>query len=252
MPGLRALLFDVDGTIAETERGGHRVAYNAAFKELGLPWRWSADAYGRLLTTAGGKERLRAYIVAHAPTFAGPDLDALVSRIHERKSRLFARVAGDLALRPGVLRLVRETRTARIAVGLATTASRAAVDALLARQPDLAGTVAAIGAGDVVAAKKPDPAIYHWTLEALGARPDEALAVEDSGLGLRAARSAGVATLVTPSEYTRDDDFTGAAAVLSDLGEPEAQAQCLAGPAPLRGYVDVAYVAALLQASAGS
>ena len=249
MPRLRALLLDVDGTLAETERCGHRVAYNAAFEELLLPWRWSVDIYGRLLATAGGKERLRAYIAAHATAYAGERLDALVARIHESKNRHFARVARKLTLRPGVLRLVLEAHRSGIAVGLATTASAAAVEALLDANRPLRDAIDVIGAGDVVTFKKPDPAIYRWMLEALRVSPHEVLTIEDSAIGLRSARAAGIATLVTPSEYTRNDDFTGAAAVLTDLGEPAIRAQTLAGIAPRRGYVDVAYLIALRDAA---
>ena len=248
---LRALVFDVDGTLAETERDGHRVAYNAAFADLGLPWQWDAQTYGKLLHTAGGKERLRAYIATAQPAFAGAGLDALVARVHEAKNRHFGALARGLQLRPGVLRIVRAARQAGIRIGIATTASRSAVDALLRAYPELAAALDVLGAGDVVAQKKPAPDIYRWTLERLAIGSREALAIEDSALGLRSALAAGIATLVTPSDYTAAEDFAGAAAVLSDLGEPGAPARTLWGPPPPRGYADLAYARELLASGSG-
>jgi len=245
-PQLRALVFDFDGTIAETERDGHRLAYNAAFEELALPWRWDERTYGALLATAGGKERLRGFIATERPELSPAAVAALAAEIHEVKRRKFGAIASRLAFRPGVRRLVSEARAAGVALAIATTAAPDGVAAMLANDAALRDAFAAISAGDVVAQKKPAPDIYLHALDALGVAAAAAVAFEDSAIGVRAARAAGLATIVTPSVYTADESFAGAAAVLSDLGEPGAAVTTLAGPPPPRGFVDLAYVGALL------
>ena len=244
---LQALLFDFDGTIAETERNGHRVAYNRAFAECGLDWEWDVARYGELLAVAGGKERLRHFVAVERPDAPhGAALDALIERVYAAKQRHFAALAPAIPLRPGVRRLIDEARAASVPVAIATTAAPSGVEAVLARDPALRASVALIAAGDVVAHKKPAPDIYVWSLERLGVAPEHAVALEDSAIGLRAARAAGLTTIVTVSEYTADESFAGAAAVLSDLGEPGRPARALAGAVPARGVVDLAFVRALV------
>jgi HAD superfamily hydrolase (TIGR01509 family) len=246
---LAAILFDFDGTIAETERLGHRVAYNAAFAQLDLDWRWDEALYGDLLTIGGGKERIAHYL-DHYHDDGGRgegDRAALIAAVHERKQQIFNSLAGSLPFRPGVLRLVREARAAGVRLAIATTAARAGVDALLVREPELGAAFDLIAAGDVVPKKKPAPDIYRYAIERLGVGADSCVAVEDASIGLHAARAAGIVTLVTVSDYTRGDDFSGAAAVLSDLGEPDAPARTLAGSVPRNGLVDVAYLTDLLR-----
>jgi HAD superfamily hydrolase (TIGR01509 family) len=242
---LRGLLLDFDGTIAETERSGHRVAYNRAFAELGLAWSWDESLYGELLGVAGGKERLQAYIERRHPQLLAR-ASSLVPRVHEAKIRHFARLAPALPLRHGVLRLLREAGQAGIAVAIATTAARAGVEAILGREPALAALVALIASGDDVERKKPAPDVYLWALQRLGLSCDECVAVEDSGVGLRAALGAGLATVVTVSDYTANDDFTAARAVLTSLGEADAPALSIRGPAPLDGIVDVDFLRTIL------
>jgi HAD superfamily hydrolase (TIGR01509 family) len=243
---LRALVFDFDGTIAETERDGHRLAYNAAFEELELPWRWDEGTYGALLATAGGKERLRGFIAEARPALAAAAVAALAAEIHEVKRRKFGSLASQLSFRPGIRRLAREARAAGVALAIATTAALDGVTALLAHDAELRAAFATISAGDVVAHKKPAPDIYLHVLAALGVAPSDAVAFEDSAIGVRAASAAGLVTVVTPSVYTAHESFAGATAVLSDLGEPGAHVATLYGPAPPRGFVDLAYVRALL------
>ena len=242
--GLQALLLDVDGTLADTERNGHLPAFNAAFAAAGLDWRWSPESYGELLKVTGGKERIRYYLRENRPDVDVGDADALIARLHQAKNRFYAEAvaAGEVPLRPGVRRLLLEARTEGLRLAIATTTSMENVVALLEHclGTGARGWFEAIVAGDMVPAKKPAPDAYLHALEALRLRPDQCLALEDSGNGLRAALAAGVPTLVTVSEYTAQDDFTGAAVVLDHLGEPDLPVRVLAGDLGDATYVDVA------------
>lgn len=217
-----AIIFDVDGTLAETERDGHRPAFNQAFAEHGLDWHWDAETYGCLLDITGGKERIRHYAERQAPAIATrPDFDDLVKKLHAAKTALYVRRVeqGKLPLRPGVAELITEARRAGIRLAIATTTSPENVAALLRASlaPDSAEWFEVIGAGDVVPAKKPAPDIYHWVLERLSLPASACLAIEDSANGLRAALGAGIPTVVTVSEYTAGQDFRGALQVLAGL-----------------------------------
>jgi HAD superfamily hydrolase (TIGR01509 family) len=243
---LKALLFDVDGTLADTERDGHRPAFNAAFREFGLDWEWDVDLYGELLSVTGGKERIRHYVERYRPDWSRPaDFDDLVVALHRAKTRHYTRMLaeGAIPLRPGVRRLLSEARQAGLILGIATTTTPDNVTALLQHSlaPDGADWFAVIAAGDIVPAKKPAPDIYHWAMQRLGLSPQDCLAFEDSENGLRASLGAGLATVVTVNDYTRTHDFTGALAVLSDLGEPHAPYTRLdAAAAGERAWVDLA------------
>ncbi len=224
MNALQALIFDVDGTLAETERDGHRPAFNAAFAEHGLDWHWDASLYGELLAITGGKERMRHYAERYAPEFAArADVDALIRQLHAAKTAHYVRLVGTgrLALRPGVAELIAEARAAGIRLAIATTTSPENVGALLdaSLAPGSSDWFEVIGAGDVVAAKKPAPDIYRWVLDRLALPAGACLAIEDSENGLRAALGAGLRCLVTVGEYTRGQDFSGAAAVLDSLSD---------------------------------
>lgn len=218
---LKAVIFDVDGTLADTEEA-HRQAFNVTFKEFGLPWHWDVELYVELLAVAGGKERLAHYCrCVDRARLAQPDGMDFIARLHQRKTRVYERRVemGEVPARPGVVRLIRELIGADIRLAIATTTSRANVGVLLATSladlpPDC---FEVIGAGEQATAKKPAPDIYRWVLEQLKLPGADCLAIEDSRNGVRAALGAGVPVLVTESSWTHRDDFTGAVAVLPDL-----------------------------------
>lgn len=249
---ITTLLFDVDGTLADTERDGHRPAFNAAFREFGLDWDWDVLLYGELLAVTGGKERIRHYVERFCDDYRKPaDFDDLVGALHKAKTTHYTRMlaCGGIPLRAGVRRLLEEARSAGLTLGIATTTTPENVTELLRHSlaPDGPEWFKVIAAGDVVPAKKPAPDIYQWAMAQLGARPEACLAFEDSENGLRASLGAGLRTLVTVNDYTRGHDFTGALAVLSDLGEPYAPYTRLDAAADgERGVLDLARLQALL------
>ncbi len=223
---LKALLFDVDGTLADTERDGHRPAFNAAFQEYGLDWDWDVELYGQLLAVTGGKERMKFYVERFRPDYVKPNnFDALVAELHKAKTRHYTRLLaeGGIPLRPGVRRILEQARAAGLTLGVATTTTPENVTALLRHSlaEDGADWFQVIAAGDIVPAKKPAPDIYVWAMQQLGLKPEECLAFEDSENGIRASLGAGLRTVVTVNDYTRDHDFSGALAVLPDLGETD-------------------------------
>jgi len=238
---LKALLFDVDGTLADTEEA-HRAAFNAAFAEAGLGWDWSVPVYARLLGIAGGRERICHFWQAADPSAAGaPGAHALVEVLHARKTGHYTRLAdaGRLALRPGIRRLVREARAARLPLAIASTTTPANIDALL-RPPfgrNWRKLFAAVCDAGTAAAKKPAPDVYLAALAALGLAGADCLAFEDSANGLRAARAAGIPAIVTPTAWTRGQDVTGALLCLDHLGDP---AHPIDLPGIPRRWVDLA------------
>lgn len=240
MVGLKALVWDLDGTLAETEEL-HRAAFNRAFAEMGLPVFWDQELYRSLLETTGGKERIARSLqdCQDCPPLAPEE----IARLHRRKNELFAELlAQGVDLRPGVFRLLLEAKGAGLGLALATTTSPENVHAFLART-GLERVFDLVLAGDVVPRKKPDPAIYLLALERLGLTPLEALALEDSRNGLLAASRAGLPVLVTPGLYTAHQDFPEAQAVLTHLGEPGRPGRVLRGPRQGQAVVaDLAYL----------
>jgi len=223
--GLQAVIFDVDGTLADTERHGHRVAYNQAFDDLGTEWEWSEDLYGDLLQIEGGPERLAHYIDEYHPRFEPTEgRAAFVGNAHQRKNAHYHALlaAGEVPLRRGVKRLMEEVRASGLRLAIASSSLRANVHALLTHvlDPGAENWFDAIVTGDDVTCKKPDPEIYQRVLDRLGLPPSACIAIEDSPNGCRAALRAGLVTVVTTSTYTGDHAFDGAVLVADSLGDP--------------------------------
>jgi HAD superfamily hydrolase (TIGR01509 family) len=221
---LKALVFDVDGTLADTE-SAHRAAFNQAFAEGGLDWHWDEAVYTELLHISGGKERMLHYWKLQHPAVGEPDASALqdtLSRLHVLKTAAYedAVNTGAVVLRPGVLALLSQARAQGLQLAIATTTSPANIAALLrhALGPDWRSTFTAIGDASTAPVKKPHPQVYLQMLDALHCQAHECLAFEDSFNGLQASRAAGLATVITPTHYTASHDFSGALCVLPDLG----------------------------------
>ncbi|MGV8847274.1 HAD-IA family hydrolase [Tessaracoccus sp.] len=256
------LLLDCDGVLADTERDGHLVAFNKMFDELGVPIQWDDATYANLLRVGGGKERLMSFLTPEQASALGmPDdedsrLD-VVGQWHMVKSRIFRDLVADgaLAPRPGVARLIHEGLDAGWCLAVASTSAVASVESVLASVvgEDVARSVR-VFAGDVVGRKKPAPDIYLHALGGLGSDATNTVVVEDSGVGCRAAVSAGLPVVVTLSGYTVGEDFTGAAVVLTDLGEPSAPARVVDDPSRLglggETLVDLAFLRRVIDAHA--
>ncbi len=219
---LKALVFDVDGTLADTEEA-HRCAFNEAFLQLGLPWNWSKPRYAHLLLTAGGKERLAAHIDSlDLPAAGRLELIGRIEAIHRAKNLNYTRtvMAGGVPLRDGVARLIDDAARANVRMCIATTTTFVNVEALLRSGLGAAALerFAVIGSAGNALRKKPAPDIYEYVLRQLGTAPQECVAIEDSANGLHAAKAAGLYTIVTPSYWTRTEDFSDADLVLPSLG----------------------------------
>ncbi len=220
---IKALIFDCDGVLVDTERDAHRVGFNLAFAEHGIAAEWSVELYARLLLTAGGKERMAVYFDEFGWPLGADSADAktaLILDLHKTKTRITSEIVADLPVRPGVLRIIDEARAAGVRLGVCTTSNPKFIDAVL----DLFGAERKaafefVHAGDVVAKKKPAPDIYLLALETLGLPASACVVVEDSRNGLLAATGAGIPTLITMSTYTAEEDFSEAAKVVPELGD---------------------------------
>ena len=238
------LIFDVDGTIANTERDGHRVAFNQAFAEAGLDWEWSVSLYGELLAITGGKERINFYISQYKPKFISSiPLPELIYNLQVSKTNYYRKLLGTgaIPLRPGVDRLLKEARTNKMRLAIATTSALPNVIALLEHTlgKESISWFEIIAAGDIVPAKKPAPDIYYYVLEKMNIQRKNCIVFEDSHHGLQAALQTGLKTIVTVNNYTRNQDFTGATLVLNNLGEPKEPFTILSGNAQGRTYCDL-------------
>lgn len=221
---MKALIFDCDGVLVDTERDGHRVAFNRTFTRKGYPFSWSVDEYGQLLKVAGGKERMRYYFDQVSWPDDVTDKDLLIKELHRIKTDIFMEIItdGELPLRSGIARLIDEAIEKKIMLAVCSTSNERAV-AMIIETMLGAGRKShfrAILAGDMVSKKKPDPEIYLLALQKFEIKPDECVVVEDSRNGLLAARAAGMKCIITTNGYTENESFEEADLVVPELGDP--------------------------------
>ena len=231
---LKALIFDVDGTLSDTERDGHRVAFNQAFEEYGMNWNWSVETYGKLLAVTGGKERMKFYIEEFIDEADIPDgIEEKIPELHAAKTRHYTKLlsTGAIPLRPGVERLIAEARERGYRLAIATTTTPKNVTALLTHTLGEASIdwFEVIAAGDIVPAKKPAPDIYDYAIREMNLSPEECIAFEDSENGIKSSIGAKLNTIITINDYTKNHDFTGASIVLDQMGEPGQPFSVIAG-----------------------
>lgn len=220
----KALIFDCDGVLAETERDGHRAAFNKMFADKGYRFVWDGALYKELLKVGGGKERMKHFFETTCWPEGTGNKEALLKELHALKTDYYMRIveSGELPLRPGVARLVDEAISAGIKLAVCSTSNERAVNAVVETLlgPQRKAKFDVILAGDVVANKKPDPEIYRLVLDRLALEPTQCVVVEDNRNGLLAAKGAGMYCVVTMNSYTADEDFSEADLVVSELGDP--------------------------------
>jgi len=220
---MKALIFDCDGVLVDTEKDGHRVAFNRAFAEKGYDFQWDMELYGQLLKIAGGKERMRYYFDNHNWPADAEDKDAFIKEMHKLKTDMFMEIikSGQLPLRSGVTRLIDEAIADGMTLAICTTSNERAVNMITEKLlgDERKSKFSCILAGDVVLKKKPYPEIYNLAKTKLGLTGDECVVVEDSRNGLLAAKGAGMNCIVTVSGYTGSEDFHEADAIYPELGD---------------------------------
>lgn len=253
MSELKAIIFDMDGTLADTEEL-HRRAFNLAFKENACPLNWSRREYKQLLTISGGRERI--YHCLRRAGVAEAELQQTTDLVHGRKSVLYRQILVDdhIELRPGIRRLVEECRLAGVKLAIATSSSSENVDTLLRSTfgADAGELFATVATCDQVADKKPSPAVYRYTLSEMGLKAADCIVMEDTENGNIAALAAGMKTVITTHPLTIDNDFSGASLVINHLGEPGEPFSVIAGTAYGNRYVDLALLKMLHSSPAGA
>jgi HAD superfamily hydrolase (TIGR01509 family) len=244
MNQLQALIFDVDGTLADTERDGHRVAFNRAFAEQELDWYWSVETYGELLNIAGGKERIKHYLDRFQPNLPQVDnVNNFITSLHQLKNQSYQILLkqGAIPLRSGVKRIITEARERGIRLAIATTSTLPNVITLLEKNLD-PNWFEIIAAGDIVPQKKPAPDIYFYVLEQMNLAAENCLVFEDSQHGLHAATQAGIKTIVTVNNYTAKQDFNSAILVVNHLGEPNKKLKVIKGNLTNFTYINLSSI----------
>ena len=226
MPEIKAIFFDQDGVIIDTEKDGHRVAFNQTFADYDFGFEWDVDEYGRLLAISGGKERMRHYFKENNVVLQGDNEkdDAFILKLHKHKTGLFVKLieSGKLPLRAGVKRLMLEAKNRGLIVGICTTSNERSANAVLNTMLADVG-IDFVLAGDVVKKKKPQPDIYLLALEKTGLSPENCMVVEDSRNGLLAARGAGLPVVATTNIYTENEDLSEAEIIVTSLGDPDGE-----------------------------
>lgn len=248
---LKAIIFDVDGTLAETEKDGHRVAFNLAFEKFSLPWHWGIELYGELLDIGGGKERIKYYLEKYQPSFiASEGMDSFILTLHQAKSEYYRQLllTNAIPLRIGVKTLITSARQHNIKLAIASTASVENVKALLdvAFGDEIGGWFEVIVAGDMVKKKKPASDIYQLALSRLNLSPDECIAIEDSNQGLLSATGAGLVTVITINQYTKHQNFDQAHLVINHLGEENLPFKVIKGNSYGESYFNLTLANSLL------
>jgi len=243
MRKLKAIIFDLDGTLAATEET-HRQAFNTAFTEFNIPFQWSVSEYIELLNISGGKERILKFL--QSKEFEAPGNEYLreyTLKVHQRKSEIYREklIAGHIGLRNGVDRLIKEAKQKGISMAIATCTSTANIEVVLrsALGEDALSNFETLVSCDLVVDKKPAPAVYQYALASLGLKPENCIVVEDTSNGNRAALSAGLKTVITTHPLTVDEDFTGASLVIDQLGEPDKHFTVNSGDSFGAGYVNI-------------
>ncbi len=248
MSKIKAVFFDQDGVIIDTERDGHRVSFNMTFKEFGFSDEWDVEYYHELLQVAGGKERMKQHwkTKGFSKPLTEEEIDSLVKDMHKRKTALFVELieTGKLPLRPGIHRFMKEAMDAGLKLAICTTSNEQAAKAITAGPlSDIKFEV--VLAGDVVEKKKPDPAIYNLALAKLGLKPDEVIVVEDSKNGLTAGKAAGAHVIVTTNHYTEKEDVSAADVIVSCLGDDVEKAELRKGG--IKGFDGMIHVKQLME-----
>jgi len=248
---LSALIFDVDGTLANTEKDGHLRAFNETFECFRLDWHWNQELYAELLSVSGGKERMAHYVENYRPEVKNDLGFDDFARIHQKKTEIFISYItnGVISLRVGVERLIEEAHCAGLRLGIATTSSLQNVEAILTSTlgKSALDRFEVIGAGDVVNRKKPSGDIYRYVLNKMGLSSEECVAFEDSELGLMSSTATGLRTIVTLSEYTKAQNFDDAMVVLDQLGDENNPFEILKGRPTKHSFVSVEYIKELYE-----
>lgn len=249
MAKIKAIFFDQDGVIIDTERDGHRVSFNETFQEFGYDVNWDVDYYHELLQIPGGKERMKHHLQTRG--FGKPvpaeEVDELIKALHKRKTTLFIELieSGKLPLRPGIHRFMQEGMASGLTLGVCTTSNERAAHAIaynILKDVNFNFVLA----GDIVSKKKPDPEIYHMALEKTGLKPEECLVIEDSRNGVLAGKAAGMHVVATTNGYTEKEDLSAADIIVSCLGDADGERGVMT-KGDLPGYDGVLHVAQLVK-----
>jgi len=226
MSKIKAIFFDQDGVVIDTEKDGHRVAFNETFKEFGYEFQWNVEKYHELLQISGGKERMRHYFQTEGvfSDLNKDEEDELIKKLHKTKTEIFIKLieSGKLPLRPGIKRLMKEAMGIGIILGICTTANERAANSIAMGMLEEINFEFVL-AGDVVSRKKPDPEIYLLALEKTGLKPEECIVVEDSRNGVLAAKEAGMHIIATTNIYTEREDLNDAGIIVTCLGDPDGE-----------------------------